>query len=236
MMRTYRSKRLDYFLSSLEVQPEDTSVCLEWPFSLTHHGYGCINYRCNPDSPSKVVMTHRLAYTLKVGPIPPGQWCICHHCDNPKCYRPSHLFLGTHTDNHQDCMRKGRRGKQPQDGEHNGNNKLTEEQVREMNALYHSGLTKREIALRFKIAPAQVGHISRKKAWTHLTDLSWERPAIRKTWKLSGPRKTVTESQVREIRLLFKSGVRNKDIAERFAISPQQVSGILARRIWAHLP
>lgn len=32
----------------------------------------------------------------------------CHHCDNKKCVRPSHIFIGTQKDNMQDWTRKGK--------------------------------------------------------------------------------------------------------------------------------
>lgn len=50
---------------------------------------------------------HRVSWMLYRGEIPKDMH-VCHHCDNPYCVNPSHLFLGTAKDNQQDCLRKGR--------------------------------------------------------------------------------------------------------------------------------
>lgn len=56
----------------------------------------------------KRMQVHRLAWeAYHAEPIPDGL-LVCHHCDNPSCFNPHHLFLGTAQDNTDDRIAKGR--------------------------------------------------------------------------------------------------------------------------------
>lgn len=78
------------------------SGCWEWQGCRRERGYAVAHYRYlgRNLSPHRFVML-ALGYDI--------EWLVvCHHCDNPPCINPAHLFIGTHTDNVRDCMAKGR--------------------------------------------------------------------------------------------------------------------------------
>lgn len=76
--------------------------CWAWTADRNHKGYGRLQLGGNV-----VELAHRYSWALHVGPIPEGM-LVCHHCDNPVCVRPEHLFVGTAKDNTADMIAKGR--------------------------------------------------------------------------------------------------------------------------------
>ena len=133
--------------------------CWEWQGCKVRGGYGA--FKVN----GKGIRAHRFSYKLAFGPIPDGIY-VCHHCDNAKCVKPSHLFLGTQTDNMQDCISKGRFGEQG--GEANGNSKICEDDVREIRRLYSLGITQVWLSKMWGIGRSQTNRIVNREQWKHI--------------------------------------------------------------------
>ena len=83
-----------------------TDSCWLWTDKPGTGGYGKLSID------GKTPGAHRVAYQLWIGPIPLNKPHVCHHCDNPPCVNPKHLYAGTAKDNAQDRNIRGRTANQ----------------------------------------------------------------------------------------------------------------------------
>lgn len=79
--------------------------CWLWTGAKDRDGYGQIRVD------GVLVVATRMAWKIAHGLCLDVDVEACHRCDNPSCVRPSHIFAGSHRENHADAVRKGRYGR-----------------------------------------------------------------------------------------------------------------------------
>lgn len=140
--------------------PDD---CWEWLPSHTKHGYGLFSCTYGRKK-RKHLYAHRVSYFLERGVLP-DELCVCHHCDNPPCVNPKHLFLGTRQDNTADMVKKDRQLR----GHKVHTVKLTPEKVNQIRIIHFcEKLSYRELSRMFKVSDEQIRCICNWVYWKYL--------------------------------------------------------------------
>lgn len=97
-------RQIEVFWSKVD----KTDNCWLWIGKKNNYGYGRFVLRHRP---TIAIFAHRLSWMIDRGEIDTGK-LICHKCDTPNCVNPSHLFIGTQSDNLLDASKKRRLGQQ----------------------------------------------------------------------------------------------------------------------------
>lgn len=147
---TIKDKDLFRFWSKVN----KTESCWIWTASLDKQGYGHFHF------PATGYKAHRFSYLIHRGELPAGK-LVCHHCDNPRCVNPEHLFLGAAADNSADMARKGR----STSGERNPRAKLSAKEVQAIRKLHASGVMTHTLVKQFHVSRSTIKRIAAKSHW-----------------------------------------------------------------------
>lgn len=150
--------RLDDLVERLwsKVQIGDVDDCWPWTGTLSKK-YGIIKI----PRMRRNMLAHRIVFELFFGPLENE---ACHHCDNPPCCNPFHLFDGTQAENVADMITKGRKAIQRH--EEHPQAKLDWIKVAEIRGLYATGsYGQRQLARMFKVDHAIVCRILHGQRW-----------------------------------------------------------------------
>lgn len=137
-----------------------TDTCWIWNAQRNSKGYGWFDYK------GKGIKAHRMVWILTHGEIPKGL-CVLHHCDNPSCVNPDHLFLGTYKDNSEDMIKKGR---SKLCGNHKGGNhhKLNGIDIIRIRTLLNQGAKMKDLSVEYHICYSHISRIKSGRCWKDL--------------------------------------------------------------------
>ena len=142
-------ERIEYYSG-----PRTACGCRLWTGSLSEAGYAVLWWE------GRLQRVSRLLLERKMGSIPDGI-LACHSCDTPDCVEESHIFAGSHQDNVDDCIAKGRNNR----GERHGNAKLTEADVIAIRSAVGSHS---EVAAQFGVVQSAIYKIRTRRLWGHV--------------------------------------------------------------------
>jgi hypothetical protein len=133
------------------IDPE--TGCWEFTGSRDGSGYGNVRYR------GRVTKAHRLAAHLWLDFDLASHECILHSCDNPPCFNPAHLRVGSKADNARDMVDRDRQFVPGISGEQHWAARLSDAQIAEIRARRAAGETQTALAREYGVRQSTISRI-----------------------------------------------------------------------------
>lgn len=198
-------------------------ACWEWQAFCYPSGHG--QFHLN----GKDMSAARALWIFEHGELQKDQY-VCHTCDNPRCVRPDHLYLGNHQTNMTDVIVRKRRS-----GERHPFAKLNWVTARKIRSeLGHRSV--KEIAAAYGVSRQLITHISHNRCWKVERDPlagpdivaipSLQRPR----WERH-PKAKLNWEKVRSIRSSFVQRT-HKQLAADYGVAIGTIDGISRNLYW----
>lgn len=154
----------EYFSHKVRIGKPDE--CWEWRGGCGKNGYGIWQYSFNKYP--RVGNAHKRSYILFNGDV--GGRLVLHMCGNRKCCNPDHLYLGNSSRNMKDAVIHGTHKCEGafKKGCNHVNNKLTEEDVKQIKILLTENVSQRKIAEKYNVSRGTIQNIKNKRSWSWL--------------------------------------------------------------------
>jgi hypothetical protein len=149
--------------------------CWLWTGATTRGGYGQLKITGS----RKNIRTNRLTFFLEHGKFPANK--ALHHCDNPPCCNPAHIYDGTDSDNSLDALKRKRHlwqrlgtkptvaftDKRPFGSAH-AHAKLNEKQAAAIKRALASGESVVDLGRRYGVSYQSIQQIRAGKSWVRV--------------------------------------------------------------------
>jgi len=136
------------------------SGCWNWMGRKNEHGYGTVRHG------GKKWIVPRLMYTLINGDV--EDLFVLHHCDNPACINPEHLYCGTKKQNSEDMVRRGRQNHDGYRGSRSPFAKLKESDIPLIRQRVADGEPIERLRKEYGVVWKTIKSISLKEKWAHV--------------------------------------------------------------------
>ena len=111
------------------------------------------------------MLAHRIVFGLETNEEPEA---VCHHCDNPPCCNPRHLFAATRAVNNADMVAKGRLVN-PNVGVDHPGSKLDDATVLDIRKRYAAGgISQKALSKQFGVCQRTICNVVNRLHWRHV--------------------------------------------------------------------